>query len=197
VAKVTTELLLIRHAETELAGTFCGQLDPPLNPRGRQEAVELVKSLAAETIHAVYSSDLQRAFDVGTALAESKGLSCRSAPALREIYFGAWEGLDWKNIERRDPEIAAAWLARFPRLSAPGGESFHAFEQRVLAEITYICSQREASIAIVTHAGVIRLLLQRLARLNEEQTWERPLPFCSVLRLTRVDDSDIWGLIHE
>lgn len=194
---MTAELLLIRHAETDLAGTFCGQLDPPLNLRGRQEAIELVQSLAGETMHAVYSSDLQRAFDVGAALAESKGLSCQPAAALREIYFGAWEGLDWKNIEKRDPEIAAVWLARFPRLSAPGGESFKAFEQRVSAEITYICAQAERTVAIVTHAGVIRMLLERLAKLNQEQTWERPLPFCSVLRLTRVGNSDSWSLSYE
>lgn len=192
---MTTNLLLIRHAETDFAGSFCGHLDPPLNPRGRHQAIELVASLASDTINAVYSSDLQRALDVATALAGSKTLSCRSSAALREIYFGQWEGLDWRSIERRDPETAARWLAGFPQIPAPGGEEFGPFEQRVLAEIAHICSNPERCIAIVTHVGVLRRLLQHLANFSAQQTWDRPFPFCSVLRLTLAADSNMWRLV--
>ncbi|MDQ1693485.1 MAG: hypothetical protein QOH85_1020, partial [Acidobacteriaceae bacterium] len=32
-----TEILLVRHAETDLKGTFCGHSDPPLNDAGRAQ----------------------------------------------------------------------------------------------------------------------------------------------------------------
>jgi len=190
-----SNLLLIRHAETEFAGTFCGHLDPPLSPLGREHAFELVRSLATSTIDAVYSSDLQRASDTGTALAASKGLTCQTSARLREMHFGAWEGLDWASIERRDPDAAAHWIAAFPQLPAPGGEAFSVFEQRVVAEIEKICSHPKRSVAILTHAGVLRVLLQHLAKLTMEQTWESPFPFCCVLRLTRLGTSDRWSLL--
>ena len=36
-----SDLLFIRHAETDMAGTFCGHLDPELNARGLLQLEEL------------------------------------------------------------------------------------------------------------------------------------------------------------
>ena len=36
---MTSTLLFIRHAETNLAGRFCGHADPPLNERGFAQIV--------------------------------------------------------------------------------------------------------------------------------------------------------------
>ena len=40
-----SELLLIRHAETDMAGTFCGHSDPELNVRGRAQLADLISRL--------------------------------------------------------------------------------------------------------------------------------------------------------
>lgn len=193
---MTTELLLIRHGETELSGKFCGHLDPALSESGRRQSKELAAALAGEMLEAVYCSDLQRASTLGKALAASRALHCRPTAALREIYFGEWEGLDWSSIEGRDPEIAARWLAAFPYLLAPGAEEFSTFETRVLTEVSSICLRPEARVAIVTHAGVIRVLLQHLARLSTKQAWEKPVPLCFAVRLNRAGDSDRWRMVQ-
>jgi broad specificity phosphatase PhoE len=36
-------LLFIRHAETDLAGRFCGHSDPPVNKRGHRQIKELLR----------------------------------------------------------------------------------------------------------------------------------------------------------
>jgi len=39
-----SEILFIRHAETDMAGTFCGHSNPPLNMRGRNQLSELLSA---------------------------------------------------------------------------------------------------------------------------------------------------------
>ena len=115
-----SELLFIRHAETDMAGTFCGHSDPELNARGRAQLAELIHRMSAENIGVVYSSDLRRAFATGSAIAAAFGIDCHVRPALREINFGQWEGLTWKEIERRDETYARRWIAEYPRPADTG-----------------------------------------------------------------------------
>jgi alpha-ribazole phosphatase/probable phosphoglycerate mutase len=180
-----SEILFIRHAETDMAGTFCGRSDPELNARGRAQLGELTDQLRAKNIGAVYTSDLRRAQETGDAIAEAFAVDCYMRPTLREIDFGQWEGLTWKQIEQRDKIYARRWVAEYPRLSAPNGESFRDFEQRVLDEVKFL-SMRAAiegrRIAVVTHAGVLRLVLCVLHECSEDEAWEQTRPYCSIVR---------------
>jgi alpha-ribazole phosphatase/probable phosphoglycerate mutase len=175
-----TDLLLIRHAETDMAGTFCGHSDPPVNAAGRQQIVSLVESLRTKRFDAVYTSDLVRASATANALAGAFTVPCFPRPALREIKFGRWEGLTWSEIEAADPTYAAEWLKAFPNLPAPGGEAFEAFEVRVRNEATDLLSQpQHRSIAVVTHAGVIRTILRAFCGINDQQAAEITKTYCS------------------
>ncbi len=87
-----SELLFIRHAETDMAGTFCGHSDPELNAHGRVQLAELIDRLRMDQIGVVYTSDLRRAYTTGTAIAAAFGVDCHVRRALREINFGQWEG---------------------------------------------------------------------------------------------------------
>jgi alpha-ribazole phosphatase/probable phosphoglycerate mutase len=177
-------LILIRHAETDMAGTFCGQSDPPVNARGHEQIQTLLKTLAAEPIESVYTSDLQRAVTTAKAIAHEFGVPCVIRPRLREIGFGEWEGLGWKEIELKDPAYAQRWVDAWPRMAAPGGESLEAFEKRVTDEIESLLSRPEPEhAAVVTHAGVMRLLLRTLCSVEDEQrAWEQTAGYCSFFR---------------
>jgi alpha-ribazole phosphatase len=180
-----SELLFIRHAETDMAGTFCGHSDPELNGRGRVQLEELIDRLRMEDVAMVYTSDLRRAHTTGMAIAEAFGINCHAHSALREINFGQWEGITWEEIERRDHSYARHWIAEYPRLPAPDGESFHAFERRVLDEVKFLSLEAEAAdccIAVVTHAGVLRTVLRALHGCSEENAWEQTRSYCSVVR---------------
>jgi alpha-ribazole phosphatase len=180
-----TDLLLIRHAETDMAGTFCGHLDPPVNAVGRQQIIGLIESLRTKRFDAVYTSDLVRASATANALAVALTIPCFPRPALREINFGRWEGLTWSEIEAADPTYAAEWLKIFPDLPAPGGEAFEGFEARVRNEATHLLSQPHRSIAVVTHAGVIRTILRAFCGIDDQQAWEITKPYCSTYRWTQ------------
>jgi alpha-ribazole phosphatase len=175
-----SRILFIRHAETEVAGRFCGHSDPDLNPQGRAQLLDLAQMLSAEKIDAVYSSDLRRARSTALAIAEARSIPLSLRPALREIDFGQWEGLSWEQIVHRDPAYAREWAAGYPRHPAPGGEDFHAFEARILEEVNHFLDR--GPIAVVTHAGVLRVVLRHLCGCSEQEAWEQTRPYCCVIR---------------
>jgi broad specificity phosphatase PhoE len=172
-------LLFIRHAETDMAGRFCGHSDPPINARGKQQVQALVESIEPMSIGAVYCSDLRRAVTTAEALAAASGLSVVARRSLREIHFGDWEGMNWAEIERRDPTYAREWVNAFPKLAARGGERFDDFEVRVMVEVdTLLRLARDQRIGVVTHGGVMRVALQMLLDGSEQEAWNRTLPYC-------------------
>jgi broad specificity phosphatase PhoE len=176
-------LLFIRHAETDLAGRFCGHADPPVNERGFRQIEEMLKKLKNEKIDALYTSDLSRSRTTAEAIAKVFGLLPIMVPELREIGFGEWEALSWEEIESRDRDYARRWSEAYPNLAAPGGESFEAFQSRVLNKVNQffaVTSQRCA--AVVTHAGVMRVVLRSLRGLGEQDAWNRTKDYCGFFR---------------
>src|SRR5438105_7468126 len=119
-----TELLLIRHGETEWNRERRIQVhtDIRLSPGGSSQARQLALRLAHEPIQAVYSSDLARSRETAVPLAELLGLTLRTTPLLREVGFGAWEGLTVSEVEARWPDEYAAWRQDSVRSRPPDGE---------------------------------------------------------------------------
>jgi alpha-ribazole phosphatase len=176
-------LLFIRHAETDLAGRFCGHSDPPVNERGFRQIEELLETLRTESIDAIYASDLLRSLTTADAIGRVFGSSPIMVPELREICFGEWEGLSWSEIESRDQVYARRWSEAYPDLPAPGGETFAAFQSRVLTAIDRVLAVTSQRCAVmVTHAGVIRVVLRSLCGLNEQDAWERTRAYCGFFR---------------
>jgi broad specificity phosphatase PhoE len=176
-----TEMIFIRHAETNLYGRFCGHTDPPVNLRGKEQVRSLRLALADSSMDRVVSSDLQRATQTAAELAEAWNLSLITCPTLREISFGDWEALSWDEIEARDAAVAKHWLESFPQSAAPGGERFDAFRERVLGAVRSIEMEAQGErVAVVTHGGVMRVVLQDLMGVPSDRAWQMTKPYCSV-----------------
>jgi len=179
-----TQLLLIRHAETDMTGRFCGHSDPEINARGRLQLARLVSMLSQHTIRRVYTSDLRRAQQTAEAIAAQSGARVHLRPSLREIHFGRWEGLAWSDIQCRDSILAKGWVEEYPNSTAPGGESFQLFALRVRREFAFLLREAaESPIAIVTHAGFIRVVLTSSCRVSEQEAWDRTKEYGSVVAL--------------
>jgi alpha-ribazole phosphatase len=180
-----SEILFIRHAETDMAGTFCGHSDPELNAKGLSQLRELLREIRTAEIGAVYTSDLRRARTTANAIAKAFGVECHASAALREINFGQWEGLGWDEIERRDEAYARKWALEYPHLPARNGENCRDFKQRVLDKVNFLSTEvkrRHRSIAVVTHAGVLRTILTTLQGYSEEFAHESTKSYCSIVR---------------
>jgi alpha-ribazole phosphatase len=179
-------ILLIRHAETDLAGTFCGHTDPPLNEKGRNQLPTLLEALRLHKIDAVHTSDLQRARSTAQAIADQFVTKLHTDRNLREIHFGDWEALTWVQIEERNLPEAQRWLDQYPDLPAPNGESYEDFKTRAIKAFEDLLdSDASSTIAIVTHAGVLQLLLTTYCGFTTKQAWQETKSYCCVFELSR------------
>lgn len=153
-------ILLIRHAVARGNGRFHGHTDVPLAPAAREQLRMLVRKTSRYPVQAVYSSDLQRAHATATAVARRFGAEVVVRPGLREMHFGSWEGLSWRQVARRFPRLSRAWLRRFPHHPIRGAERFDAFKERVERELdALVAANMGACAAVVTHGDVARLIL--------------------------------------
>lgn len=187
---VVSSLLFIRHAQTALAGTFCGRTDPRLDATGLAQLPSLLERVRAQpsggALDAIYTSDLQRAQETAGFLASPANMTVISRPALREIDFGDWEALTWNEIEERDRTYANRWITEFPDLPAPNGETISHFKHRVLTEIAFLrIAANGRHIAVVTHAGVLRVLLEELGHFSPHHAWERTRDYTGTIRCTQ------------
>ncbi len=92
---MATRILIIRHGETiwNVERRIQGSQDIALTERGRQQAQLLAKRLSAESIKAIYSSPLVRAWETAeTVAAHHTGINPIAQPELAEFSFGPHEG---------------------------------------------------------------------------------------------------------
>jgi alpha-ribazole phosphatase len=101
------------------------------------------------------SSPLTRCATLATALAEARGIEASFDDRLREMDFGAWEGVDWDHIPRHQLDH---WAEDFLHARPHGGESVAMLAARVDAALTLYRKQPGTTL-VVTHAGVIRAAL--------------------------------------
>jgi len=155
-----TELLLVRHGETDWNATrrWQGRDDPPLNARGIAQARELADALAADDIAAVYTSDLRRALQTAEIVGERLGLEIVPLAELREIDVGSWSGRRSADIEVEEPEAWARHVASWGT-GWTDGETPEQLTARVVDALRRISSERdEERVLVVAHGGVIRAL---------------------------------------
>jgi alpha-ribazole phosphatase len=158
----TTRLLLIRHAQpdAEIRDRVCGRLDVGLSPRGHRTARHLARTLNQIDLAALYVSPSRRARETASPLADEHELTANVEAELKEIDFGQLEGRSYEEIARRYPELYRHWMEHPTLVHFPGGESYEDLRRRVLAASQRIRTRHPGrSIAIVTHAGVIRALI--------------------------------------
>lgn len=153
-----TRLLVIRHGETpwNTEARIQGHIDIPLNEKGRWQAERVAQALADEELHAIYSSDLQRARHTAEAIAEVVGLPLSVDQTLRERHFGRFEGMTQEEVAVQWPEEARRWRERDPAYGPEGGETLEAFYERCMEAITRLARQHPGqNIALVAHGGVL------------------------------------------
>ena len=84
-----------------------------------------------------------------------------------------------------DPAIARNWIEYYPHLTAPQGEPFKAFQQRVWAEITSLIGEALGpNVVVVTHAGFIRVVLTLLCGWPEPDVLKRTQGYAAVVTIS-------------
>lgn len=159
-------LYLIRHGQTDwnVAGKIQGCHDIPLNEAGRQQAEHLAEGMKNRPVTRIYSSPQKRALETAQAIAESQGAEVTVLTGLREVEFGAWEGMTWKEIEEKDPERYAMWVKTPAEVTPPGGESRADVYRRVGEAVDTIIKEGKGDVAVVSHGASLAYAVSYMMR---------------------------------
>lgn len=140
-------LHLIRHPKPVVEPGICyGRLDVAAE-NAALVAADLRAGLPG--VLPVWSSPLRRCRMLAEQLHPQPVIDER----LAEMDFGAWEGCRWDDVPRAELD---AWAADVAGYAPPGGESPRQLQQRAL---DFVAGLTVPEAVIVTHAGVIRVLL--------------------------------------
>lgn len=171
-------LILLRHGQTEFnAGSrMQGQLDTVLSDLGRAQAEAAAEVLRKRHPLLIVSSDLWRAYDTATVLAEHNGLQVRVDTRLRETHLGDWQGLTHEEVDAAAPGARLAWRDD-ARWAPHGGESRIDVARRseplvdslITGEPTWGSAEHgDRPVVLVAHGGLISALTAALLRLPVE-----------------------------
>ncbi|MBU6958329.1 alpha-ribazole phosphatase family protein [Pseudomonas sp. CVAP len=165
---MTLRLDLLRHGETELGGGLRGSLDDALTARGWEQMRAAV--IDQGPWDRLVSSPLQRCARFAEELAERLNLPVVLDKDLQELHFGAWEGQSAAALMETDAEALGRFWADPYGFTPPEGEPVTAFSARVLAAVERLHQVYAGErVLLISHGGVMRLLLARARGLPREQ----------------------------
>ena len=157
-----TVVTLVRHAEVAAPyqGIFGGVVDMDLSPRGHEQAAALANYLHKRTFDAIYASPMKRVQQTLSPLLVNGCPRPIYLQGLKELDFGAWTGMPWKEIQEKFGVSAHQWLLQLEAGKIPNAESVAAFRARVEPCLRQMLSDQVGKqVAVVCHGGVIRMIL--------------------------------------
>ncbi|MFI8274213.1 bifunctional RNase H/acid phosphatase [Streptomyces sp. NPDC085929] len=158
--------VLLRHGETALTPqkrfSGSGGADPELSAAGRRQASAVAEALAARgTVQTIVSSPLRRCRETAQAVADRLGLTVTVEEGLREVDFGAWEGLTFAEVQERFPDDLQAWLDSPKAAPTGGGESFTTATRRISAtRERLLAAHAGRTVLLVTHVTPVKILVR-------------------------------------
>lgn len=213
----TTQVLLLRHGETEAnaAGVLQGQSESDLTARGRAQAAALAEALKERfssdpnyaNLGHIVSSDLRRAADTAAAVASSLGLAVYKDPRLRERRLGVFQGISAAACLERFPRTWAAFsrgefdddarpsAAALEAGTAEGIETMAEMRARCMAALEEVAAAAPGRTSlVVSHGGLIYTAVTT-ARGPRDDT---PVPHIGNVSVTtlRRDDDGGWRVVR-
>jgi alpha-ribazole phosphatase len=165
---MTLRLDLLRHGETELGGGLRGSLDDALTDKGWAQMRAAV--IDGGPWDRIVSSPLQRCARFAAELGEQLSLPVQVDKDLQELHFGAWEGQSAAALMETDAEALGLFWADPYSFTPPQGEPVSEFSSRVLAAVArLINAYADERVLLISHGGVMRLLLAQARGLPREQ----------------------------
>lgn len=167
-----TTLLVIRHGETvwNEEKRYQGHGDSPLTETGRNQVAALGRRMEKIRFDTLISSDLGRAQETASIVADYTGHPLEVDRRLRERNYGVLEGLTVPEIKARHSEVFDQLNTDDPDYIIPEGESHRQHYRRNIEFIEELLTKSTgATVAVVAHGGVLDSIFRHVARLPLDQ----------------------------
>ena len=176
---LVTRVNLIRHGECDDVAFLRGRTDSSLSKQGWVQMQQAIASLAVPDM--VLSSPAQRCYAFGVQHFEST----QAWQILQERNFGDWDGLSFDQLQSRHPKAIKAYLADPFSYRIPNAETLIAFRHRVKQlwqEVIQVASSQQVQqMHIFTHGGVMRLLIQQLLGMDDQNLFQIKIDYAARL----------------
>ena len=175
-------IYLIRHGEINKpsARSFLGQTDLPLSDKGIHQANALGAQLQNVPFTKIFSSPLKRAIQTAALASGMPPAALQLIDAFKEINLGAWEGLPVAEVRALFPEAYEQRGQDLEFFRPPGGESFADLATRSYPALLALAEDCRGPLLVVTHAGVIRVLLSCVQQKPLQQLFDIPQNYCGI-----------------
>lgn len=167
-------LYLIRHGQSEAnkQNIIQGQRNYPLSEVGKHQAKLLAQFMKKVKLDALYSSDLARALETAKQIEKTIKIPVQPSPLFREIKLGPFEGKTKEEIYAKYPQVKERTLLTSGVKGTETVEEITARLEKIIAKMKEL--GEEERVAVVTHGGVISLLLMYLLLGKDWHRYHRP-----------------------
>ncbi len=166
------ELILVRHGLPVRREVVEGPADPELSVEGQDQSARLANYLATESIAAIYSSPMKRAFQTAEPLAVKTSLPISIVDDVAEYdrlsnEYIPIEELRAANDERWHKLVAGGWQS--------DSDTLDNFRHRVVSSLEQLISQHASQRIVVTcHGGVINQYIAHVLGISTERGFFYP-----------------------
>ncbi len=196
---MTQTWYILRHADKERGDFYNPELkihDHPISAKGRQEAGQLCPYFAAKPVEAIYVSAYQRTSQTIEPVARQLGLTPVLDARLNEINNGRVGVLSDAEVQREFPEVWQALVSRSADFRFPEGETGQEARQRIVSFLEEKRRQHSGDLILVTHDGLIRLLMCHLMDIPVYKRWNFQVDTCGLTEIRYQEEFDSWKLIR-
>lgn len=188
---------LLRHGEPVGGVKFRGHSDDPLSETGWAQMRGAVAQAGCWDV--VVTSPLKRCAEFAAELAARLDLPLETEEGLREIGFGAWEGLAPAQVAAAEPEALERFWRDPAHHTPPGGESLDDFGRRVAASWRGLLQRHGGKrILLVCHGGVIRLAVAQALDMPLANLFRLDVPYAAAcrIRVQSCGEESLSELVH-
>ena len=192
-----TYIYLVRHCEAmgNHKRLFQGSTDCDVSEIGTKQLEYLKDRFKNIRLDAIYSSPLLRAKKTAQAIAHGKGLEIITRKNLAELDGGVVEGKPFQEAFNAIPGLADAWNNHPQDFAPQGGEPMRDAYERIYNEIIALANiNRDKTIALASHGGVLRCLTCRILYNDITRLKDVPWHENTAVTLIKIDDNDKIGI---
>ena len=195
-----TTFYIIRHADKERGDFYNPQLrhqDQPISQKGREETHRLASFFSDQPISAIYVSAYRRTGQTIEHVAQAHQLTPIVDERLNEIDNGCIDGLADEEIQQKYPQVWNSYIERTADFRFPEGETGAEAQKRV---VDFLEEKRQqyssGNIILVSHDGLIRLLMCYLVNIPVYNRWDFQVEPCGLMEICYQPDFEAWKLIR-
>lgn len=189
------QVYLIRHAQTvmNIEQRYAGLLDCELSEYGYEQLEQLKEKMKCYDIKECYTSPSKRA----KLTAKSFWENPIEVYDLHEMDFGDADGMKFVEVNDKYPELGKKMLKNGDDIHFPNGESQDNMRKRAKKVYDEILSKSKSdSIAIVSHACVIRAIISKEVLGEYSLSWKINIGNASITKLEVYDNSTILSFLN-